>query len=593
MATPTPPASAQQLHVRAELIALFYARSRHATYTNPLIGLLSLAVLLDKAPVRWLVGWFLLLCAHSIARLALYARYYRAQPEPEAASRWAIYLAVATTSSGIVWGALGVMVLGLIPLDPVSIVFVVCVFAGYIAASVSAHSAYLPAAYSYLAVLLSMTALGFLLRADGAHYVLAGISVIYLAINIAYARNSHRTLFESIALRFENHALIEELKQKRAEAEAANVAKSKFLAAASHDLRQPLHALTLFASALDEHMLHPDGLKLVDNINASVGALGSLFTGLLDISRLDAGVVQPQLAAVRLRPLIERLRNDFETEAQCKRLKFSCEANDLVVHTDPQLLERILRNFLSNAFRYTEHGEVSLRCRAAGSVTCIEIADTGKGIPLQHQRDVFGEFYQLENSERDSTKGMGLGLAIVDRLAQLLGHTIGLQSEPGRGSVFHITVPMGDAAASASPRLNTLTSAADIAGLIVLVVDDEASVREGTQQLLAQWGCVTLLAASADDAIELLRSKKCVPDVVMSDYRLRESQTGAQAIEQVRAECGVIMPGLIITGDTAPDRLREASASGLQLLHKPVAPAQLRAFLRHVKQGRVAKAPAA
>ncbi len=319
--------------------------------------------------------------------------------------------------------------------------------------------------------------------------------------------------------------------------------------------------------------------KIVDNINLSAQALEKLFAALLDISRLDAGVIQPQVSEFNLQELIERLKNEYALEAKQMDLTFRCPSTELVVRSDPQLLERILRNYLSNAFRYTSQGEVALSCCALGGAIRIEVADSGKGIAREKQQQIFREFHQLENPERDRTKGLGLGLAIVERLAKLLGHPIGVDSTPAQGSVFHVTVPRGDPSAVVPPQRLLAEVGTDLSGMRVLVIDDEVDVREGMNTLLGQWGCELLLAGSEEEAVELLKQDSRAPDVVIADYRLREYKTGVQAIRRVQGECGIAMPALIITGDTAPDRLREVAASGFPLFHKPVAPAQLRAFL--------------
>jgi signal transduction histidine kinase len=217
---------------------------------------------------------------------------------------------------------------------------------------------------------------------------------------------------------------------QRDEAERANIAKSKFLAAASHDLRQPLHALRLFTSALDERIRYPDVRRIVSNINDSVRALEGLFSALLDVSRLDAGVLQPVLRHFRLQELTGRLMKDYAPEAEVKGLRLACVPTEAVVYSDPALLERILRNYVSNAIRYTDVGEVTMLCIEDDRNVRIEVRDTGIGIAPEQQRDIFNEFYQLHNPERDRTKGLGLGLAIVDRVARLLDHPIAVRPLP-------------------------------------------------------------------------------------------------------------------------------------------------------------------
>ena len=248
------------------------------------------------------------------------------------------------------------------------------------------------------------------------------------------------------------------------------------------------------------------------------------------------------------------------------------------------LLETLLRNLISNALRYTHSGGIQVLCTNHNSDISIAIVDSGVGIPADQQQDIFREFYQLENPERDRSKGLGLGLAIVDRLATLLRHRITLDSAPGQGSRFSVTLPSGDAAAVV--RVATESSQHDVSGLRIMVIDDEADVRIGMQAVLDAWGCHTIVAGSEEEAIEKTKHIKFLPQVIIVDHRLRNDQTGTQAIARLRHEWGADIPALIVTGDTAPDRLLEAQASGHTLMHKPLQPGKLRAYLRRVQRER-------
>jgi two-component system, sensor histidine kinase len=576
-------------HVRQQLIALLFQRGRNTVAAGLAVGILSLVYLWGKVPTVPLLSWFVLMCLIAVLRFGLIERYRRAAPPTEAAPQWGRYYTVMAGVTGLLWAAGGLALILWAPPEPALTLFAAMVLGGISVGSILALASHLPASYAFIGPLLFAVIFGFSLRGDELSLTLAGMGVAFLAINVLYTHDARRSIAESIALRFENLNLIDELKRQRAEAEAANIAKSKFLAAASHDLRQPLHALILFVSALDERIRYPEVRAIVDNIGGSVQALEKLFASLLDISRLDAGVIQPQVRDFRLQDLFERLRTDYAAEAAQKEVAFRCLPTDAAVRSDPQLLERILRNYLSNAMRYTEAGTVELRSEVRDGEVIVAVADTGKGIPRDRQREIFHEFYQLENPERDRTKGLGLGLAIVDRLAKLLGHTIHVESAPGRGSVFSVRVPTGDAVAAARSSASAAhMPTSTLAGLRVLVIDDELSVRQGMQTLLAQWGCDVLLAGSEEEAIALLQNARGAPDAVIADYRLREHKTGAATIRRIQAEYGESIAGLIITGDTAPDRLREAATSGCELLHKPVAPAQLRAFLTDVRNRRKA-----
>ena len=406
-------------------------------------------------------------------------------------------------------------------------------------------------------------------------FFLGGAASIGMVIGYAM----ERYIREDFLLQYRNAALLRELREQKEVAEHANVAKSRFLAAASHDLRQPIHALGLFVAALREQALDRAQRELVGRIDASVQAMESLFDALLDISKLDAGVLAPNLQTFPLASLLAKVDNDYAPVANAKGLRFRIRPSSAWVRSDPALLERMLRNLVANAVRYTQRGGIVVGIRRRGASVAIEVCDTGPGIPAERQTEIFQEFCQLDNPERDRAKGLGLGLAIVDRLGRLVQHPVRLASRLGRGSRFTIEVPY---AASVPPARESQVDepAADaLVGGFVVVIDDEAAIRDGLRILLGGWGCHVLTAASGADAQRQLGEAERYPDVILSDYRLRDGETGAEAIRRIE-ECLVQpVPGVLITGDTAPDRLREAQASGYRLLHKPVAPEKLRALL--------------
>jgi signal transduction histidine kinase/CheY-like chemotaxis protein len=400
------------------------------------------------------------------------------------------------------------------------------------------------------------------------------------------ALNEFESLNASLEQRVveKSEALEEQLAETRAArdaAETANRAKTRFLAAASHDLRQPLHALGLFAERLRDRTRDPKDAALVDRISTSVASLESLFSALLDISKLEAGVVVAEARPILLDPLFDRLANDFAPEALEKDLKFAVLPTARAVHSDPVLLERILRNLLSNALRYTNRGGVVMGARPRGRHVAIEIWDSGPGIATENLDRVFEEFYQIGNPERDRAHGLGLGLAIVRRLARLLGHDVRVASRPGHGTVFRIlleAVPAG----TVMPETSVIAGSADpLHALRVLVIDDDEPVREGMLQTLAAWGCTALVAADADAAIALCAGAPR-PDVLIADFRLPEGRDGIDAINRVRQALAHDIPAIVVSGESSSEELARITATGFLLLHKPVAPARLRAALSHL-----------
>ena len=362
-------------------------------------------------------------------------------------------------------------------------------------------------------------------------------------------------------------------------------AQNRFIAAASHDLRQPVHALGLYLTALRTHVTTSDGQAILDSTDRSTEALTQLLNSLLDISRLDAGVVDIHEQPFALDELLQQLHRTFLPVAEQRGLTLLMPASGLWVDTDRTLLDRILRNLINNALNYTSRGSVTVDAGAGDAAVSIRVTDTGLGIPAIEQQAVFTEYYQLHNPERDRAKGLGLGLSIVRRLTRLLDIELAIQSEEGRGTRFELQVPASAAApqpdhatAPAAPN----TDAGAMAGLSIMVIDDERDVREGMQLLLGAEGCEVLTAEGAGAAVTLLSDHDLVPDLIIADYRLRDEQTGSDAIACVREELNKDVPAMIVTGDTSPDRLKEATGSGFCLLHKPVATQELFATIRQL-----------
>jgi signal transduction histidine kinase/CheY-like chemotaxis protein len=379
-----------------------------------------------------------------------------------------------------------------------------------------------------------------------------------------------------------------QLEDKTRQLEVANTYKSHFLASASHDLRQPLHALNLFVAQLQSEADPAERSRLVGRIDAAVGSMNELFEALLDMTKLEAGILKTNPVEFPVARLLERVETTFGDAALKKGLKLRVVQSDAWVSSDLILLERILLNLVSNAVRYTDRGGVVVGCRQRGNELRIDVCDTGAGIPEDQRQRIFGEFYQLARTAQDRREGLGLGLAIVDRLGRLLGHPVELDSRPGRGSRFSVTVPLAEqphVAETAAP-----SAIADPArGKRVLVIDDDAMVLEGMRGILQSWGCQVETAPSGDAALAALPKDGSPPDLIISDSGLADGQTGIQAIERLRAALGAPIPAFVITGDTAPQRLREASAAGFHLLHKPVSPMALRTTLNRLLRADAAR----
>ncbi|MFP5390943.1 MAG: hybrid sensor histidine kinase/response regulator [Gammaproteobacteria bacterium] len=460
-------------------------------------------------------------------------------------------------------------------------IFVLTVLSGIVGSSMATLTPVLPVFVVF--VVFEMAAVASKLWSTGnpAYHTLgfATVVAVYGATLILHARNGAIATRTAINLRFENMELMARLREEtdkarvaQQESMQANLAKSKFLAAASHDLRQPIHALGLFLEVLGRSPLQDEQRRVLAHARAVSEASADMLNTLLDFSRIEAGVVEAHVQAFHLQPILNKVENELAPQANAKGLVYRTRETYAAVESDPALVELILRNLVTNAIRYTEQGGVLVACRTQGSTLSLEVWDTGIGIDSTQQQDIFLEFHQLGNAERDRTKGLGLGLSIVDGLARQLGHPVAVYSKPGRGSVFRLGMPKARTAITLGATAVT-PAPAPISNARVLVIDDDEAVRIAMQQLLRSWGCQCETAGSIDDALRSARMYR--PEVIISDYRLREHHTGAHAIAAIRTALGASVPAFLLTGDTAPERLREARATGIPLLHKPLAPAQL------------------
>jgi signal transduction histidine kinase len=405
--------------------------------------------------------------------------------------------------------------------------------------------------------------------------------------------------FNGMAARLQDsYATLEgKVVERTRQLELANLAKTRFLAAASHDLRQPLHALGLLVGQLDADTNLADRRRIVARIGAAVAAMNDLFNALLDISKLDAGAVQPGVTAFPIDPLLSKMESMFAADARAKSLRLRVVRSAAWVRSDRVLLERVLLNLVSNAVRYTERGGIVVGCRRRDDAVLMEVCDSGIGIPDDQQQNIFREFYQVGGNANGGT-GLGLGLAIVDRLCRLLGHPLTLVSTQGKGSRFSITVPRAPAQAEPaeiSHPLRALRAALQpFAGKFVVVIDDDRLVLDGACGLLRGWGCQVSASTSSEAALASLSELQKRPDLIISDHHFTHGENGIDVIERLRGSFNAPIPALLVTGDISVERKQEAAACGYELLQKPVPPMILRATMSEMlKQRGSIDAPAA
>jgi two-component system, sensor histidine kinase len=556
--------------IRLEQIRAIYRNSAPGTLTTLItVAVLTAGLVYIDAAARSKATIFIaVMFLQTSARLALYYAYSRISRQPHDWRPWAFWFTVGTLAGGLTigFGSIWMVADQHTELQLIALLLIFAVTGG----AVGAFGTYLPAFYVFFVAISTAPTVWLFMQRDGLHVTIGALFVLWFLAVAEQARRASTQFVESIRLRLQNLDLVEDLRREKAAAEEANVAKSRFLASASHDLRQPVHALSLFVAALRARDMDAESRGLLDHVDDSVRALSGLFGGLLDISRLDAGVVAVNRVPFAIQPTMERVCRDYETEARAKGVEMRVRPTSAVAYSDPMLCERILRNIVANAVAYTDRGKILVGCRR-GHTLRLQVWDTGRGIAEDEQQRVFQEFYQIGNPERDRTRGVGLGLAIVKRLTTLLDQRLDMKSVPGKGTCFSIGIPH----ATALARTQIGTAPAAVAETVhgsglILVIDDEGAIQLAMKTLLQSWGYSVIAAGSGAEILEKIAIHPEVPNLIVCDYRLRDNETGIAVIERLRSEYNDDIPGMLITGDTAPDRLKEAQASGYLLLHKPV-----------------------
>ncbi len=374
----------------------------------------------------------------------------------------------------------------------------------------------------------------------------------------------------------------EELRLAKESAEQVNLSKDKYIAAASHDLLQPMSAARLLVSALSERALATEDMHLVDRVHLALEGAEELLNDLLYISKLDQDAVQPHLNAFSIQQLLANLNAEFQPIANSSGIQLTVRPSRFNVYSDARLLTRILRNFISNALRYTAKGRVLVGCRPKGGMLSIQVLDTGVGIPSDCIQGIFREFHQLHNQQRGSQKGVGLGLAIVDRLAKMLEHQAKVYSMLNKGSVFSVEVPIATEVSTMHPDIQPVFPANSLVGVCVLVLDNDETILASMEILLKQWGCVVYLAKDKYEAIELCKAELLRPDMILADFHLDRGQTGTDAVLAMRKCVGTDIPAAIVTADHSDESNELFKRLKIPMLNKPLKPGKLRALMSHL-----------
>jgi two-component system, sensor histidine kinase len=419
----------------------------------------------------------------------------------------------------------------------------------------------------------------------GTPLLLAALALAFLLVLLRLSLDQNDSIAARLEVSLRNEDLVQQLRSQIDVVARANQEKTRFLASAAHDLRQPLHALGMFCAALEQRLHDSSEKPLVRNMMSAIEALESSFGAMLDISKFDAGLVEKSPRTFPIRDIFRRLYQQFGGDAEARNLALRFRATRRIVRSDPQLLERVLANLLQNALRYTRQGGVLVAARRHRNGIALEVWDTGVGIPQDQQEMIFREFYQIDNPERDRGRGLGMGLAIVQRLCNLLEHPLEMHSTPGHGSVFRVIVPVGEAnAIDATPSEADTLPPRKLGTVTVMLIDDERAIREATRELLRPLHVDVLVAATIAEAVAVAKAAPQRIDLILSDWRLRGQENGIAAVQAVRAVSGDTTPAVLITGDTSPGLLKLAHESGLVILHKPLQPRHVVRLVKHLRR---------
>ncbi|ASJ71249.1 ATP-binding protein [Granulosicoccus antarcticus] len=543
-----------------------------ATFTAVFITLF----LWRHLPQSTLLLWLAAVGLSTLLRIWVICAYLKADEKTREQAIWGPFFWLGTLTAGMIWCIWPMMFYQLYSTE--YLLLISTIFAGMVAVSAASGSIYLPSFLSFSIPLVLPLAVAHILSGNESLVLTGFLLIMFLAVNFFLAVRGHRQYRKLIRSQFENVELMERLAGEKRIAERAVIAKSRFLAAASHDLRQPLHAMGLFLSALRHRETDPTKLEILNDMNKSAQALNGLFNSLLDVSRLDAEIIEFNPKHLVASEMFDGLRAQFMQQTDEKGVSLNVDAGQHVFFSDAILLERVLRNLLSNAVQYTSSGGIYLRCdEYTDGAKLVTLCDTGIGIPEEAAEDVFSEYYQLNNPARDRSKGLGLGLAIVRRLCDLMDMPLEMESVEGQGTLFRIVVPGGDPAQVLDVSRGTPTMQAT--GRRVLVIDDEVQVLQSMRHMLESWGCEVMLAESARNALKLIALTDAMPEVIVSDYRLRDNLNGVDAVAAIRESLESEVPAIIITGDTSPERLKDVSGAGMLVMHKPVNPDELHSVI--------------
>lgn len=561
-----------QARIRQEQIVLLLKSSKSSSPTAFVIALAFWVFLYVRLQDPWVFVWAALMHLGQLIRYlwVIGRSHYVSDPRKE--REWMGGFLVLIGLNGATWGLAPLLFFP--PEDTLLMAFLVLVVLAIYSGGLAWMAPIKAAVISFSIPIVSLLTLSLLVQAEMTYKVAGCLTFLYGFNSWTYALQHHKLLTDSLAAKFENLDLIAQLEQQVALVEKVSSEKTRFLAAASHDLRQPIHAIALFSAVLEKALRGGAHHEAASRLAKAVGLLGNSLDGMLDISRLDAGTVKAASTAVPLQRVFEALDSVFSYQANERGLQLRIRATDLWVQTDAELLPRMLANLLANALKYTEAGGVLLVARLRGDEVWVDVKDTGVGIAPDQQERIFDEFYQVGNAGRDRSQGLGIGLAIVRRLSRLLGHPVHIFSRTGRGSTFRVVVPRAmPAIQTFEPERSGRFAAAGVLPRRVLVLDDELDIQHAVRELLLSHHVDVACAGAAAQAHDMCQSAadSGAPfDVVLCDVRLAHGADGLEFARALQAQHQPAPRVVMVTGETSPESLRRLRASGFEVMFKPV-----------------------
>ncbi len=588
-----PPAEHQLPEIRHDLVQMLYRMAGTSIVGHLVFSALSVLVLWGKVASQVLVPWVAAVYGLLLARVFMISLYRRSPIEAcrLKSDRWAWWFALFAGLTGCLWGILGVFFLW--SDDRASLPFITgAIVSGVLCASLTALSPFRPAYYFFALPTVVPYIAACFFQQEIAIVIFGVMALLLLAVNINYSRIIHTALFDAVKLRFENVALLRQTEIEREAALAATVAKSKFLAAVSHDLRQPIHAMGMFAYSLEKlsargTLNHEQLRSTSGRLRDSIGWLGKMLSTLLHISKLDVGAVAANQQALSVQDLLPAISDQLQDEAQNKGVELRIKKTSLFGLSDRIILQQqILTNLVANAIRYSRPLEpdqphrvprIVLGCRRRGGHIEIQVWDNGIGIAERELTLIFDEFYQVSNEARNPAMGQGLGLAIVRRYASLLGHQIRVRSTLGKGTLFSVLIPRTEKLPAPPENVTQpVTRAHRVDCAPILVIDDNTQVLAAMELLLQTWGYAMIGATGLAESSAKVATAQGNISMIIADFRLGNQATGVDAIRHVTALISRAIPALIITADTSGAGVRQATAGGYPVLHKPLDEVELK-----------------